>query len=297
MSTARIVEALDELEDSNARFGLRLEATPIEQLAFERGEEALRHRVVVSVSDRSHRGANTRLPTSFAELDRGILRALIRMVDHAVRPSLPERHVEGIEHHLRVQGGRHRPADDPAAEGIEHDRQIEEAGPCRNIRDISHPQHIGPIRCGGDLEIPFRCSMARFAGAFRQLAEHPYAFLAVGEERRLADLFKALADDPDNEYAMIDATIVRSHQHSAGAQATPPASDQAIGRSRGGLTTKIHVIVDALGNPLALSLTGGQVHDITQAETLTAEIEPGALLADKGYANAVPFKVTVGKKA
>ena len=31
-------------------------------------------------------------------------------------------------------------------------------------------------------------------------------------------LFKALADDPDNEYAMIDATIVRAHQHSAGAQ-------------------------------------------------------------------------------
>ena len=56
-----------------------------------------------------------------------------------------------------------------------------------------------------------------------------------------------------------------------------------MGRSRGGLTTKIHVIVDALGNPLALSLTGGQVHDITQAETLAAEIEPGALLADKGY--------------
>ena len=43
------------------------------------------------------------------------------------------------------------------------------------------------------------------------------------------------------------------------------------------------MIVDALGNPLALSLTGGQVHDITQAETLTAEIAPGALLADKGY--------------
>jgi len=30
-------------------------------------------------------------------------------------------------------------------------------------------------------------------------------------------VFKALADDPDNEYAMIDATIVRAHQHSAGA--------------------------------------------------------------------------------
>ena len=43
------------------------------------------------------------------------------------------------------------------------------------------------------------------------------------------------------------------------------------------------MIVDALGNPLALSLTGGQTHDITQAETLAAQVEPGALLGDKGY--------------
>ena len=43
------------------------------------------------------------------------------------------------------------------------------------------------------------------------------------------------------------------------------------------------MIVDALGNPLALSLTGGQVHDITQADALLALVEPQALLADKGY--------------
>ena len=43
------------------------------------------------------------------------------------------------------------------------------------------------------------------------------------------------------------------------------------------------MIVDALGNPLALSLTGGQVHDITQAEALVALVEPEALLGDKGY--------------
>jgi transposase len=49
------------------------------------------------------------------------------------------------------------------------------------------------------------------------------------------------------------------------------------------LTTKIHVIVDALGNPLALSLTGGQIHDITQAQTLASTVEPKAWLADKGY--------------
>jgi hypothetical protein len=38
--------------------------------------------------------------------------------------------------------------------------------------------------------------------------------------------------------------------------------DQAIGRSRGGLSTKIHALVDALGNPLAFFLTGGEVHDL-----------------------------------
>ena len=43
------------------------------------------------------------------------------------------------------------------------------------------------------------------------------------------------------------------------------------------------MIVDALGNPLALRLTGGQVHDITQADALLALVEPQALLADKGY--------------
>ena len=94
--------------------------------------------------------------------------------------------------------------------------------------------------------------------------------------------FKTLADDPDNEYAMIDATIVRAHQHSAGAR-KKKGVNQAIGRSRGGLTTKIHMIVDALGNPLAFTLTAGQVHDITQAETLTSQVQPEALLADKGY--------------
>ena len=43
------------------------------------------------------------------------------------------------------------------------------------------------------------------------------------------------------------------------------------------------MVVDALGNPLKVSLTKGQVHDITQAEPLTASITPGAMLADKGY--------------
>ncbi len=43
------------------------------------------------------------------------------------------------------------------------------------------------------------------------------------------------------------------------------------------------MIVDVLGNLLAFTLTAGQVHDITQAETLTSQVQPEAPLADKGY--------------
>src|SRR5438270_13918619 len=50
--------------------------------------------------------------------------------------------------------------------------------------------------------------------------------------------------------------------------------EQAIGRSRGGLTTKIHVLVDALGNPVDLMLTPGQAHDLTCAEPLLGEANP-----------------------
>jgi hypothetical protein len=49
-------------------------------------------------------------------------------------------------------------------------------------------------------------------------------------------LFKALADDPDNEYAMIAATIVRAHQHSAGALenggSTKPSAARAVGSQK-----------------------------------------------------------------
>ena len=62
-------------------------------------------------------------------------------------------------------------------------------------------------------------------------------------------VFKVLAADADNEYAMIDSTIVRAHQHSHRSTQKNCQADEAIGRSRGGLSTKIHALVDALGNP------------------------------------------------
>jgi hypothetical protein len=54
------IEALDELEHRDPRFGLRLEPAPVEKLAFQCGEEALAHGIVVGVSDRAHRRTNPR---------------------------------------------------------------------------------------------------------------------------------------------------------------------------------------------------------------------------------------------
>jgi len=55
-----------------------------------------------------------------------------------------------------------------------------------------------------------------------------------------------------------------------------------MGRSRGGLTTEIHAVVDADGRPIRLVLTAGQAHDGGMAEPLVQTISKGAiLLADK----------------
>jgi transposase len=57
-----------------------------------------------------------------------------------------------------------------------------------------------------------------------------------------------------------------------------------MGRSRGGLTTKIHAVVDADGRPIRLDITAGQAHDGRMAEPMLQDISKGTiLLADKAY--------------
>src|SRR5262249_30443998 len=61
-------------------------------------------------------------------------------------------------------------------------------------------------------------------------------------------------------------------------------ADHCLGRSRGGLTTKIHPVVDAQGLPIRLGLTTGQAHDGQIANTLLNQLGPHTIvLADKAY--------------
>jgi transposase len=70
-----------------------------------------------------------------------------------------------------------------------------------------------------------------------------------------------------------------------------------LGRSRGGFSTKVHVVVDALGNPLRLCLTGGHTHDITQAPILLAGLHTEHVIADRGYAAQALVDQIVDSKA
>jgi transposase len=108
----------------------------------------------------------------------------------------------------------------------------------------------------------------------------------------------------------VDSTIARAHQHAAGArrqssaQVEPPAGvgalepdDHALGRSRGGLTTKLHLACEQGRKVLALVVTGGQRADSPQFAAVLGRIRvprvgtgrprtrPERVLADKAYSS------------
>ena len=95
-------------------------------------------------------------------------------------------------------------------------------------------------------------------------------------------------DDPDGDGAsrletrMMDSSGVRVHKHGAGSRRD--GEPREMGKSRAGLTTKVHVMTDGNATPVALHLTPGQRADCTQAGRLLSELPPGAtVIADKAY--------------
>jgi transposase len=94
-------------------------------------------------------------------------------------------------------------------------------------------------------------------------------------------IMNALAGAHDAAVQMIDTSIVRVHQHGA---CIAQNKRQSMGRSRGGLTSKIHVVVDTNGLPVRLALTAGETHDNRLAGSLLSRLKSGSmLLADRGY--------------
>nr|WP_189829149.1 IS5 family transposase [Streptomyces subrutilus] len=168
-------------------------------------------------------------------------------------------------------------------------------------------------------------------GPWKTVHERHRRWSADGTWERSLQRVQAEADaagDIDWDVS-VDSTSVRAHQHAAGARHAPPptfahacrrglrsggqdrsdlggpglpaggggSGGEALGRARGGFTTKVHLSADGRCRVLSLVLTAGQRADCTQFEAVMARIRvprlaagrprttPDSVSADKGYSN------------
>ena len=82
---------------------------------------------------------------------------------------------------------------------------------------------------------------------------------------------------------MIDATHLKAHR-TASSLGLKRGRGRLIGRTKGGLNSKLHAVTDALGRPIRMFLSGGQTSDYTGARALVGSLPKAqTLLADRGY--------------
>ena len=123
-------------------------------------------------------------------------------------------------------------------------------------------------------------------------------------QRVLAGLQAAVdaRGDIDWDLHFVDATIVRAHQHAAGARRQPGLigeqdKAEALGRSQGGFSTKLHLRAEGGGKPITVVLTGGERNEQIALEDLLdhgavrrhgrgrPRLRPRKVAGDKGYSS------------
>ncbi len=154
------------------------------------------------------------------------------------------------------------------------------------LKTIKNIYTISESRCRSFIEAIFW--MVRTGAQWRNLDTQFGNWNTVFKRFRrwsLKNIWKKLLQfvqkDPDLEYIMLDATIIRVHPCAAGY--ANEYRNQGLGRSKGGFTTKIHVKVDALGNLLDFVVTAGQVSEYKEADNLLKNVTEAYVLCDKGY--------------
>lgn len=126
-----------------------------------------------------------------------------------------------------------------------------------------------------------------------------YRWRKAGLWDRILTAVQAQADaagDLDWETHFVDGTVIRAHQHAAGAHESD-AETEALGRSQGGFSTKVHLRAEGQGKPMTFVLTPGQDHETTALEPLLEQgavkrsgrgrprLRPQRIVGDKGYSS------------
>jgi transposase len=148
------------------------------------------------------------------------------------------------------------------------------------VRAKDNRLFVNAIRYIAKTGIPWRDLPKRF-GHWHRVFQRFNRWCKKGVFTRIFEVLR----DPDLEVLMLDSTVIRAHQHSAGQKNSTPEREQ-LGRSRGGVSTKIHVAVDGLGKPTKIFLSPGQDHDVTKAPHLIRDCQAEKVIADKAYDSA-----------
>ncbi|WP_406052925.1 IS5 family transposase [Streptomyces virginiae] len=177
------------------------------------------------------------------------------------------------------------------------------ADPVRGRRWADHRRTLEAIAWKYRTNSPWR-DLPDELGSFQTAHKRLVRWAVDGTwERILASVLAAAdaADDIDWTVS-VDSTVVRAHQHAAGAPQKGAAgrrepADHALGRSRGGLSTKVHLAADGRARPLAFTVTAGQAGDAPAFETVMDRIRvprtgpgrprtrPAVVLADRAYSS------------
>jgi transposase len=161
-----------------------------------------------------------------------------------------------------------------------------------------HRPMINGMRWINRTGAPWRDLPERY-GKWLSVASRFYRWQKAGVWEQIVSTLQAQADHQGRlnwDVHYVDGTIVRAHQHAAGARHTTQANE-ALGRSQGGFSTKIHVRVDGNGKPITFLLTPGQRHEALVFEQLMQQgtvkrlasgqlkHRPHRVVADKGYSS------------
>ncbi|WP_406129313.1 IS5 family transposase [Streptomyces canus] len=177
------------------------------------------------------------------------------------------------------------------------------ANPVRGRRWANHRRTLEAIACKYRTCSPWRDlpdELGSFQTAHKRLIR--WAVDGTWETIFAAALSAADADDEVGWTVSVDSTVCRAHQHAAGGRkrGAPGRSEpdnHALGRSRGGLSTKVHLASDSQARPLALHIATGQAGDAPAFEAVMARIRvprsglgrprtrPAAVLADRAYSS------------
>ncbi|WP_329234086.1 IS5 family transposase [Streptomyces sp. NBC_00111] len=174
------------------------------------------------------------------------------------------------------------------------------ADPVRGRRWADHRRTLEGIAWKYRTCSPWR-DLPEEVGSFQTAHKRLIRWAVDGTWERVLAAILAMADaDGDVGWTVsVDSTVCRAHQHSAGARkkGSDQPEDHALGRSRGGLSTKVHLASDSRARPLSIHVTAGQAGDAPAFEAVMAGIRilrsglgrprtrPAVVLADRAYSS------------